>query len=66
MEKCPDEFSQNLDLLSLNQLMDYVKLHMPSSHLVTQVQELITKMEDQESTKATPKEEDTAGMCLRR
>ena len=61
IEKYQEDFYENLDLARLNQLMDYVKLNMPSSLLVISVQELLSKTEDQVYEKATPKDEEACG-----
>ncbi|XP_029411509.1 ral guanine nucleotide dissociation stimulator-like [Nannospalax galili] len=52
MEKRPGDFSESPDLVTLNRLMNYVQLNMPSSALAVKIQELLSCLEDQESKKA--------------
>ena len=61
MDKLPEDFCESPDLTSLKNLMDYVRVNMPSSDLVIHVQELLSSVEDQESKKSSPKDEETWG-----
>ncbi|XP_029413964.1 ral guanine nucleotide dissociation stimulator-like [Nannospalax galili] len=58
IEKYPEDFLKNLDLDRLKKFMDYVNLNMPFSYLVIRVEDLLSKKEEQESKKATPKDEE--------
>uniref|UniRef100_A0A5F9DKD7 N-terminal Ras-GEF domain-containing protein n=1 Tax=Oryctolagus cuniculus TaxID=9986 RepID=A0A5F9DKD7_RABIT len=67
-DRYPEHFCQPQDLASLNQLLAYVQLQMPSSDLARRAQLLLMQLEDTEpqeaEAEAEPEGEDDWGGCV--
>ncbi|XP_059104957.1 ral guanine nucleotide dissociation stimulator-like [Peromyscus eremicus] len=54
MEKVPQDFYESPDWVSLNHLLDYLRLNMPLTNLAIYIQKLVSQLEEQESKNTMP------------